>query len=304
MNRGSLNRLLENLLQRWNGVDDGGHIFAEGVRLYSSHVGNAIGGEALIAQLQRGSTESLKMRVEHSNAIFRAAGSDAVATAYVHGDLQESIGSQPVASFGGVLVLAIGDKGEGARIHEVRLQLRWVQGRGTALEGWNLPIMDRQWKPGDSVNSLTSEMDAAWHRIPNSDLALTDSEAIAEAWSRYAWALDQADFGLFDQAFTDDATAELTPMGQLNGKRVLLSTLKEFRMPWPWMMHYGAPIKIEIGANSEEATMVMGRIMPGQNRAPDGSRIYGAHYSIRLRKEAGSWRMSQMDYIPGWIRAG
>lgn len=302
MNRNDLESVVNRFIDGWNGASDALPLFVQNVRLHSSHVGNAVGETQLFAQLRQGSSDVMKLRVDHSNVVIRANSGQAVATAYVHGGLYESNSKDATASFGGVLVLGIDTVADAGRVSEVRVQLRWAQGRVAQFSGWSLPVMDRQWKPGDSVSALMSELDAAWHRIPASDLILEDSEAIAETWYRYAWALDQADFGLFDEAFCEDVTAELTPMGQLNGKRNLLSTLKDFRMPRPWMMHHGAPINIEISADGQKATMLLGRIIPGQSHAPDGRRIFGAHYVIKLRREAGAWRMSQMDYVPGWIR--
>lgn len=151
---------------------------------------------------------------------------------------------------------------------------------------------------------MVSELEMPWHRIPNSKLETTDEQTIAEAWFRYAWALNQTDYALFERSFSEDVEAELTPMGRGKGRRTLVGTLKAFRMPWPWMKHYGEPIQIDIEDGRRSAKMILGRIMPGQTQTPEGKRMYGACYRIEaLRDAAASWRISLMESVPGWISA-
>lgn len=149
---------------------------------------------------------------------------------------------------------------------------------------------------------MVSELDAPWHRIPVSALPVTNEEATAEAWFRYAWALDQADFVLFGQCFSEDAEAVLTPMGHLKGRRELMATLKAFRLPWPWMQHYGEPLQFEIQSDGSSAALLLGRVMPGRTATPENEPLYGAHYRIQLVKDDGEtgW-IGQMAYVPGWF---
>ncbi|GAA0533791.1 MULTISPECIES: nuclear transport factor 2 family protein [Pigmentiphaga] len=194
--------------------------------------------------LLRGDFAALEaVRIDTSNAVPRAAGKQSVVGAYVHGEahLDPGAGNARAVAFGGVLVLSFTAVEEHLRIRSIRFQLNWVQGDVGLLTGWQLPVMDRLWQPGDAPAVVVSELDAPWHQIPASDLPTSDNDAIAEAWFRYAWGLDQADFSLFEQAFSEDVEAELTPMGRPKGRRTLMATLKAFRMPWPWMKHYEPP---------------------------------------------------------------
>ncbi len=102
---------------------------------------------------------------------------------------------------------------------------------------------------------------------------------------------------MLDACFTDDVSAILTPMGQLHGRRELLTTLKAFRMPWPVMQHMGAPVSIDV--EGDTASMPLGRIAPGQPDAADGEPSYVAHYLIEARRDpAHGWRIARMDYHP------
>jgi hypothetical protein len=247
------------------------------------------------------------VKISSSNRVPRAYGTERMVGAYVYGEAQNasSVTEKQSVSFGGLLILTFEKLADRLRIREARFQLNWVQGDTDALASWKLPTMDRAWKPGDPPSVVVSELDAPWHRVPVSDFPISSEDAIAEAWYRYAWALDQADFALFGESFSEDVEAELTPMGCMKGRRELVATLKAFRMPRPWMKHYGEPLQVDIQPDGKSATLVLGRIMPGQTQTPDGKLLYGAHYRIQaMHDEQGAWRISQMEYFPGWISIG
>jgi hypothetical protein len=279
-------------------------LFTEDVELISSHRGNAKGRDQVLSMLRSDFTDSRPVRICVTNRVPRANGSESMIGGYVLGELEPSQerADKGGATFGGVITLSLEGLPEQLRIRSIRFQLNFAQGNLSLLNGWALPPMERAWKPGDPPAVIVSELDAPWHKIPASELPTTDEEAIVEAWYRYAWALDQADFVLFDKSFSDTVEAELTPMGRMKGHRTLIGTLKAFRMPWPWMKHYGEPLRVDVGPDGRTAALVIARIIPGQTHAPDGKRIYGAHYRINaLQEDGNAWRISQMEYFPGWI---
>lgn len=279
-------------------------LFTDEVELIGSHRGNAQGREQVL-KLLREDFSDLQVSIAATNRIPRAKDDEGVVGAYIHGEARSrdnTVDSEPVA-FGGVIVLTIALESDRPRIQGIRFQLNWLEGNARLLPQWQVPPMERLWKPGDAPSAIVSELDAPWHRMPNSELATSDEQDIAEAWFRYAWALDQADFTLFEKSFSEEVEAELTPMGNMKGRRTLMGTLKAFRMPWPWMKHYGEPIQIEIDDSGNDAVMILGRIMPGGTKTPEGKPLYGAHYRIEAVREDSVWRLSRMEYIPGWISA-
>ncbi|MBN3786402.1 nuclear transport factor 2 family protein [Burkholderia sp. Ac-20353] len=283
-----------------------GSLLDENVALFSSHRGHVHGKDKVIALLRNEFSGSSSARIAATNRVARADRDSAVVSAYVHGEVRPATAPRDsaVTEFGGVVVLTVETRHGEPLIREIRIQLNWVQGDAASLPGWKLPPSDRARKPGDAPAVIVSELDAPWHRVPESSLPDSDEQAIADAWFRYAWALDQADFVLFAAAFSEQAEAELTPMGHLKGRRELMTTLKAFRMPWTWMQHNGEPLSIEIGPDGDHATMVLGRIMPGRTGDDTGKRWYGAHYRIRLVKEHDdTWKIERMAYFPGWFSA-
>ncbi|WP_152385644.1 nuclear transport factor 2 family protein [Achromobacter sp. GbtcB20] len=271
---------------------------SEEVELVSSHRAAAQGRNAVTAWLaaERSSFEALE--IAHSNPVLAATEDEGVVGAYFYG--QGSASQGRTLAFGGVLLLTVKNAANAARITRIQIQMNWTEGDLKQTPDWAMPVMRRLWEPGDTAPAIVSELDAPWRHVPQSNLTFTDVEAIANAWYRYAWALDQADYSLFDAVFTADATAELTPMGTLAGKHTLVGTLKAFRMPWPWMKHYGEPISIEHDGSA--ATMIMGRLIPGRTRTESGKRLFGAHYKIGARKTAGQgWQINEMRYVPGWV---
>lgn len=267
-------------------------LFADDLQLFTSHRGKHQGRRHAHLAL-RGSSLPI-FDVELANAVTLADEHKATASAYI-------VGSAPAGGSAMFLALHLIPAGDSMVVAELRLQLNSVEGGAGVLADWTLPVSHRQWKPGDAPAVMSSELDAAWNRIPRNTLALTDEEQMAHAWFRYAWGLDQADYALLSQSFTQDARAVLPPMGTPEGQRMLVTTLKAFRMPWPWMLHAGMPIAIEHTPGSNHARMVLGRLIPGRMRMEDGSRLYGAHYQLQLVRADGEWRLHYMEYREGWV---
>lgn len=271
-------------------------LFADDMQFFTSHRGTHQGRHGVDAAL-RGSLLPV-FEVELANRVTLGDARRATASAYVVG--RRTSESQTVL-FNGVLVLHLEPHGDRAVVTELRFQLNSVEGAAGALADWTLPVAYRQWKPGDAPAVVSSELDAPWHRVVHNTMALSDEEQMAQAWFRYAWGLDQADYALLAQSFTPGARAGLPPMGTLEGQRMLVTTLKAFRMPWPWMLHAGTPIAIEHEPGSPAARMVLGRLIPGRMRLEDGRRLYGAHYQLQLVQADGDWRLHDMDYHEGWV---
>ena len=271
-------------------------LFAYDIQLLTSHRGRHEGRRNANLALRGSFLPTFD--VELSNQVTLADAERATASAYVIG---KSAADSLALGFNGVLVLHFAPRGETAMVTELRLQLNSVEGATAVLADWALPVAHRQWKPGDAPAVVSSELDAPWHRIPRNSLPLNDEEQLAHAWYRYAWGLDQADHALLGQSFSKDAIAVLPPMGELKGERMLVSTLKAFRMPWPWMLHAGRPLAIKHAPGSSTARMVLGRLIPGRMRMEDGRRLYGAHYQLELVQVAGEWRLHRMDYHEGWV---
>lgn len=298
--RSSLVAAMQAFVQAWQTAETTSQslALAADVELISSHRATAQGRTAVTAWLMEESSTFDTRQIGHSNHVVAALEGESVVGAYFYGSGSRAAGE--ALAFGGLLLLSLVGPADAPYITRIQIQMNWMKGDLSLACNWKAPVMHRLWEPGDAEPVIVSELDAPWRRLPQSAIALSDEEAIADAWYRYAWALDQADYSLFDTAFTGDATAELTPMGTLRGKHALMGTLKAFRMPWPWMKHYGEPISIE--HDGTRATMVLGRLIPGRTHADSGKRLYGAHYTIEARKLAKhGWRISEMRYVPGWV---
>lgn len=290
--------VLEQFRALWTGGRNG--ILNDGVRYGSSHQGNADGADAVTRLLHRDFAGFDDIDLQFTNSVFRAKDADWIASAYVLGRGKQ-IGATVL--FGGMVVLEGDIDREDTHIKLVRTQINWTNGDRSLLSHWKLPT-EQRWQPGDAESTIVSELDAPLHRFQVSTLTLTDEQAIAEAYYTYAWGLDMADAALYQHCFTEEATAVLPPMGELRGRRSLTTTLKAFRMPWPWIQHYGTPLDIALDADGQTATLILGRIIPGEARTPEGEALYGAHYRINLERRANAWQIQRMEYLPGWIKVG
>lgn len=297
---------LDRLIRLWSGAKDisAEALFTPGMTFSSSARGELHGADKVAALLKddlKGLDESSLVL---SNLIVRADENNAVAGAYLLGNVSDfsQAGKEKSAMFGGVILVAYDRTGEALRISDVKIQINWLKGSQALLTHWQLPT-EKNWQPGDAPAVIVSELDSPWRRVPVSTLPGDEDTFIAEAWYRYAWGLDLADYAQFAECFSEDVGAELTPMGTMQGRRVLAGTLKAFRMPWPWIQHYGTPLQINLNTDGETASMILGRIIPEQTEL-EGEKVYGAHYRIELIKKAqGHWQMSWMGYHPGWLTA-
>lgn len=283
---------IQQFIQLWKGlsITEPQTFLSEFISLSSSHRGNSDSCSNVIQHLKHEFTPNSQVDIHLTNLVKKSLDSKIKISAYFYGN---AIASQKVF-FGGMITFTLQDE----LIQEVKIQLNWVEGEKNLLPGWTLP-MERLWKPNDPISVISSELDTIWRGGWLSEAE--DQTRISEAWYRYAWALDFADTELYIDTFTEDAIAELPPMGLLKGKRQIISTLKAFRMPWPSIQHYGEPLHIKIDNNL--AQMVLGRIIPIQNINNSGEKIYAAHYLIELQRDSHSnWKIHSMKYIPGWIR--
>lgn len=295
---------LETFIALWSGLNDkrGTNLFTPEACYESSTFGQVTGATKVASLLKEDFTELDEIELTATNVIVRADENKAFAAAYLLGQARKFLSSRRIqaAHFGGVMILEFDIKRRQPLISIARTQLTWAEGASILPPEWNLPT-GKGWQPGDSPAVIVSELDSPWKRVPVSSLPSDEEALIAEVWYRYAWGLDLADFAQFAHCFTENVEAELPPMGIMQGRRILAGTLKAFRMPWPWIQHYGTPVRVSISADGETASMILGRIIPGQTEL-EGEKIYGAHYRIELIKNArGYWQISRMKYYPGWI---
>jgi hypothetical protein len=274
-------------------------LFSADLQYFSSHRGGAAGRQAATTLIRDDFAGWEHAGIVVTNPVAKADERLGVVAAYLLGE--GSRAGNPIR-FGGMIVMESERDGDSIRVTTVRVQINWIDGERFAPAGWTLPS-GRHWQPGDPEAVIVSEIDAPWHRVPASSLALTAEQAVAEAWYTYAWGLDMADNALFGACFTEDASALLPPMGDLQGRRSLAGTLKAFRMPWPWIQHYGVPLDIQVERDGEAASLVIGRLIPGQTRTAEGLPLFGAHYQIRAARVQGCWRIRRMEYHPGWVTA-
>ncbi|WP_159982399.1 MULTISPECIES: hypothetical protein [unclassified Novosphingobium] len=169
--RSALLDRLEALRLLWSGGAGSDDLFSDAVQLDTSHRGAEQGVAAAVGAFAPFEVPRIRM----SNHVVRAVEGQAAASAYV---CVEDHATR-------ITGLIVAQLSAAMRIETIGFQLAGVEGDAARL-GWNLPVTNRQWRPGDRPAAVLSELDAPWRRIPVSTLPLTDEEAIAEAWYRYA----------------------------------------------------------------------------------------------------------------------
>ncbi|OTG88744.1 nuclear transport factor 2 family protein [Acinetobacter sp. ANC 3832] len=287
----------EKFIQLWQGntTDLVETFLSQDIQLSSSHRGNQRSISQVIDHLKNDFDSNASNNIHISNVVEKSTTEKTQISAYFYGETT----LKNTVFFGGMMIVTLNQH----LIDDIKIQMNWVDGDKSLISHWSLPL-ERLWKPKDPKSSaIMSELDAIWHSSENELSPNSHEERIAEAWYRYAWALDLADTSLYMDAFTDDAIVQLPPMGTLTGKREIISTLKAFRMPWPSIQHYGEPLQIDINLEKKTADLMLGRIIPQQAQDTEGQSIYAAHYKIELHlTQTNQWKIHRMNYLPGWIR--
>jgi hypothetical protein len=66
-------------------------------------------------------------------------------------------------------------------------------------------------------------------------------------------------------------------MGDRQGRHDVIGPMKSFRRLWPWMQHFGRPLKITVDEAGTTGHLVVGRIIPQQPTTLTGRDLCGAH---------------------------
>jgi ketosteroid isomerase-like protein len=298
--RVELQRLVDAFLAAWISNDWSAiapSIGSDAVLLSGQH-GSATGPVEIAAAL--GIDAGLSpMCMRTSNHYVGALDDQAVASAYVLASRQ---GRAAQSLFGATVVFAFGKRDGVWLVSEVRLSVNWYRGDCREVRHWGVVPDNVGWKLGDPAPAIVSELDSPWARLPRSALARSSEDAVRELYSKYSFAIDQADISLLADCFASDVKGGFAPMGKLSGRHAVIGQLKSFRRHWPWMQHFADVPLVELDADGRRARMIVARIIPERQEDTVGERIYGAHYQIEAAIDLdGQWRIRWTDYRPGWF---
>ncbi|MFF7057987.1 nuclear transport factor 2 family protein [Achromobacter spanius] len=183
-----------------------------------------------------------------------------------------------------------------------KMNVNWCKGDLRLASHWRMSPNDEGWQLGDAPPLIVSELDSPWALVPQALCAADDDGAVRQLYSKYSWAIDQGDFALLRDCYTDDAGGGFAPIGRLQGRHAIVGQLKSFRRMWPWMQHFADVVRLDLEGDGQHARMIVARIVPERPIDDDGRPVYGAHYQIRARREGdGQWRICWSDYRPGWF---
>ncbi|WP_313659896.1 nuclear transport factor 2 family protein [Pseudomonas coleopterorum] len=278
-------------------------LFVKNAHVVTSHLSSYENGREFIIALQQDRAESEMLSLTTTNHFIGGGGTEAVFSCYVYGQIRSDI-KRSKCRFGITVKGALKKNGGAWQLDSLLVSLNWITGDHSLASHWKLPPGDRGWRIGDSVPTIVSELDSPWLKFPLSMPGGAIDEDIADTFARYSWALDQADMQLLADCFTADAAGEFQPMGVIEGRHAIIGSFKEFRRPWPWMQHFAKVLEIKADEGLGVAEMIVGRVIPENSQAEDGTAFYGAHYRMRLRRKfEGFWQITWSEYRPGWFSA-
>jgi hypothetical protein len=264
--------------------------------LFLSNVHGTAYGPGIPAALVKDAGPALKL--VGTNTFAAANDTIGVLSGYVFGEM--SHGPAGSLYFGAMVVVDAACLQRQWLLTRMRLHLQWMSGNSALVSHWRLPAV-QAWRPGDPMPVLVSEFDAPWRRLPHAALPGGVDNQLAEAFSRYAWAMDNADFELMRSCLAPDIEGEFTPLGFIKGAHAVIGVLKDFRQTRPGMQHFVQFVGSRVSNNGRAARMIGGHLIPGHFAGEDGMTRFGAHYDIELMLEQDRWLMRRFAYRPGWI---
>ena len=166
-----------------------------------------------------------------------------------------------------------------------------------------------KWFAGVHLPCISGELDNPWHVIPVSDTELTDEEQILEAMATYAYGIDTISFDNLPKALSEDIIVNMQPWGTMD-YRQFIATLKYHRQPDRYWTH---PIKLDsCQIHGDTADLRLYRMSGHAQRnhplvytnANKDHEFACARYEIKLRKEDGVWKLTNIVYLLGLIDLG
>lgn len=238
------------------------------------------------------------LRTSNHATVLGARG-QAAGSAYAFGLFSDG---QRHLLFGASVILQFQETGDQWLLVHARIQINWYRGEASLVPHWRLPPGDSGWQLGDLPPVIVSELDSPWVLDGAGTWPGSAEEAVIELYSKYSWAIDQADIALLSDCYTADAAGGFTPIGALQGRHAIVGQLKSFRRHWPWMQHFADVVRLDLEGDGRHARMIVARVIPERPVDASGKALYGAHYQIRARQEDdGQWRICWSDYRPGWF---
>ncbi|KFZ37256.1 hypothetical protein HR45_11295 [Shewanella mangrovi] len=273
-------------------------LLADDSQLFSSQHGCASGARAMTDLLMQDANNK-PFYGQMTNRYIGVEGDNAAASCYVYGIFQAD--NRTFFIFGAALVFRF-SRQQQWQLDELRLQVNWTHGNNSLVPHWRKPPGQNGWQMGDDAPVIVSELHSPWALLPNAAAADSLSEALAELYYRYSFAVDQNDMGLLVSAYSEDIAGGFAPVGNLNGREQVIGILKSFRHLATLWQHFAEVVKVEDEGDGLHAKFIVARIIP--ERAVDelGRKLYGAHYQLRARRQHnGQWQICWTDYRPGWF---
>ncbi|MCH5487736.1 nuclear transport factor 2 family protein [Pseudomonas syringae] len=303
--RAEIRTLLSNFVTAWEtgAWQSASSLLAENAQVVTSHLSTYENGREFITALQQDRANSEILSLKATNHFIGGGETEATFSCYIYGQIRSEV-KRSKLGFGMTMKGALKKNGVKWQLDNLLISLNWVTDDLSLASHWKLPPGDDGWRIGDSVPTIVSELDSPWIRFPRSMPSGAVDEGIADTYARYSWALDQADMQLLSDCFTADAAGDFQPMGVIKGRHAIIGSFKGFRRPWPWMQHFAEVLEIKADEALGVAEMIVGRVIPGNSHAEDGTALYGAYYRMRLRRKfEGFWQLTWSEYRPGWFSA-
>jgi len=278
-----------------------GELVTDDVKGHYSNLGELSGRQELVDALRWKGLPMNISRRQILNFVVHTSGDRAQQSAYVMSLMGYDNGKFLFPfEFGGKYVISYVRTDSGWKMAEIRYDLDWEKGNTYFAKDWN--FIDYTIFAGHKP-MISSEYDSPWAAIPENDEELTDEEQIAENMFKYSFGLDNCDWAVHRDSYTDDIVFYAGKSVMASGARNLINTFKNTSHKEPALEHAIKITKIEV--NGEEATMYGYRVEPHRlgsknlNRSTLHQSFYSAKYENKLRKVNGKWKMYEIHYSAG-----
>lgn len=277
------------------------NLLTEDVRGHFSNVGETKGKEDLINALTWKGMEMNVSRRRIANFVVRTCDDKAQQSAYVMSLIGYDNGSFLFPfEFGGKFLISWIQAKDGWKMTEIRYDMDWEKGNTYFAKDWN--FIDYKIFAGHKP-MINSEFESPWAVIPENDEALTDKELIVENMFKYSFGLDNCDWTLHHDSYTDDVVFYAGNSVMESGAGNLINNFKNTSHKEPALQHAIKIVDVQI--EDDEAILYGYRMEPHRlgsknlNRDTLHQSFYSAKYENKLKKVNGAWKMYQLHYKSG-----
>ena len=187
-----------------------------------------------------------------------------------------------------------------ARLKSNGISVDYMDGDIDFVKNWHLVDFNVGWHKGVRMTPIIPEEDCPWYAIKDRINKGTDEDQIKECFYRYCYGLDYDCLELYDDVFSENATATYSG-NRLYNKRTVTAMLRYEREGMIGMGHIMVFSSVKVNGNNASAHVYRTGYLPSNKLKGETKYLNHviARYDLTFIKENDKWLIEELNYYPG-----